>query len=184
MPAARRSHVRCPARWPKSNRRAAQLVADGATAVPVTISLRDAQGLPVAARTQVSLQASLGQWQTPDLDARQPGTQVFVEGGEGRFLLLPPAQPGKAELTVSSGTVKSAAAIEFMPNLRPMIAAGIVEGTINLRSLNPSALQPAQSGDVFERQIQSARAAFAAARATPPRAPRCSSKARCSAPRC
>jgi hypothetical protein len=42
-----------------------------------------------------------------------------------------------------------------MPNLRPMIAAGIVEGTINLRSLSPSAMQPAQSGDVFERQIQS-----------------------------
>jgi hypothetical protein len=133
----------------------AQLIADGTTAVPITVSLRDAQGLPVAARTQVSLQASLGQWQTPDLDARQPGTQVFVEGGEGRFLLLPPAQPGKAELTVSAGTVKSAAAIEFMPNLRPMIAAGIVEGTINLRSLSPSAMQPAQSGDVFERQIQS-----------------------------
>ncbi|MEO8388099.1 SdrD B-like domain-containing protein [Polaromonas sp.] len=132
-----------------------QLIADGATAVPITISLRDAQGLPVAARTQVTLQASLGQWQTPDLDARQPGTQVFVEGGEGRFLLLPPAQPGKAELGIASGTVKSAAVIEFMPNLRPMIAAGIVEGTLNLRSLNPSALQPAQSGDVFERQIRS-----------------------------
>ena len=79
-----------------------QLIADGATAVPVTVSLRDAQGLPVAVRTQVTLHASLGQWQTPDLDARQPGTQVFVEGGEGRFLLLPPAQPGKAELTITA----------------------------------------------------------------------------------
>jgi len=138
----------------------AQLIADGATAVPVIISLRDAQGLPVAVRTQVSLQASQGQWQTPDLDARQPGTQVFVEGGEGRFLLLPPAQPGKAELTITSGTVKSVSPIEFMPNLRPMIAAGIVEGTLNLRSLNPSALRPAQSGDVFERQIQSSSRSF------------------------
>jgi uncharacterized repeat protein (TIGR01451 family) len=138
----------------------AQLIADGATAVPVTVFLRDAQGLPVAARTQVSLQASLGQWQAPDLDARQPGTQVFVEGGEGRFLLLPPAQPGKAELTISAGTARSVSAIEFMPNLRPMIAAGIVEGTINLRSLSPSALQPAQSGDVFERQIQSSSRSF------------------------
>lgn len=144
----------------------AQLVADGTTAVSVAVALRDAQGLPVAARTQVTLQASLGQWQTPDLDARQPGTQVFVEGGEGRFLLLPPAQPGKAELVASSATVKSAAAIEFMPNLRPMIAAGIVEGTINLRSLNPSALQPAQSGDVFERQIQSSARSFGGGKGT------------------
>lgn len=137
-----------------------QAVADGATAIPVTIALRDAQGLPVSARTQLTLQASLGQWQTPDLDPRQAGTQVFVEGGEARFLLLPPAQPGTAELGASSGTVKSTARMEFLPNLRPMIAAGLVEGTINLRNLNPSALQPAQSGDVFERQIQSASRSF------------------------
>ncbi|MBT9476121.1 SdrD B-like domain-containing protein [Polaromonas sp.] len=132
-----------------------QPVADGASAVPVAVLLRDAQDLPVAGRQQVTLQASMGQWQTPDLDPRQPGIQVFVEGGVGRFLLLPPAQPGKAELVATSGALKSATQVEFMPNLRPMIAAGLVEGTINLRNLNPAALQPAQSGDVFERQIQS-----------------------------
>jgi uncharacterized repeat protein (TIGR01451 family) len=137
-----------------------QPVADGATTVPVTISLRDAEGLAVTTRTQVTLEASLGQWQTPDLDARQPGTQVFVEGGEASFLFLPPAQPGKLELSAASGAVKATAAIEFMPNLRPMVAAGIVEGTINLRSLSPSAMQPAQSGDVFERQIRSTSSSF------------------------
>ena len=138
-----------------------QPVADGATAVPVTISLRDAEGLAVTTRSQVTLQASLGQWQTPDLDERQPGTQVFVEGGEASFLLRPPAQPGRAELSAASGTAKVTADVEFMPNLRPMIAAGIVEGTINLHSLNPSALQPTQSGDVFERQIRSTTRGFA-----------------------
>ncbi len=139
---------------------AAQPIADGATAVVVGISLRDAEGLPVTARLQVTLQATLGQWQTPDLDSRQPGTQVFVEGGRGSFLLLPPAQPGKAEITAIVGTLRSVAAIEFTPNLRPMIAAGIVEGVINLRSLNPQALQPSQSGDIFERQIQTASGSF------------------------
>ena len=133
-----------------------QPIADGATAISVSVSLRDAEGLPVVSRTQITLQASLGQWQTPDLDPRQTGTQVFVEGGSGRFLLLPPAQPGKVEITAASGTVRASTSVEFMPNLRPMIAAGIVEGTINLRNLNPQALQPAQSGDVFERQIQTA----------------------------
>jgi hypothetical protein len=132
-----------------------QPVADGASAVSVAVLLRDAQDLPVAGRQQVTLQSSMGQWQTPDLDPRQPGIQVFVEGGVGRFLLLPPAQPGKAELVATSGAFKSTSQIEFMPNLRPMIAAGLVEGTLNLRNLNPAALQPAQSGDVFERQIQS-----------------------------
>jgi hypothetical protein len=141
-----------------------QAVADAATAVPVTILLRDANGLPVAARTPVMLQSSLGQWQFPGEPKnalnRQPGHQGFISGGEGRLLLLPPAQPGKAELSVSSGTVKTTAALEFTPHLRPMIAAGIVSGTLNLRNLNPGALQPAQSGDVFEREIQSASTSF------------------------
>lgn len=137
-----------------------EAVADAATAVTVTIALRDAQGVPVTARTQITLQSSLGQWQTTDVDTRQPGVQVFVQGGEGRFLLLPPAQPGKGEIVALSGTVKTRAAIEFMPNLRPMIAAGIVEGTISLRNLGASALRPTQSGDVFERQIQSTSRSF------------------------
>ena len=141
-----------------------QAVADAATAVPVTILLRDANGLPVAARTPVMLQSSLGQWQFPgdpkNALNRQPGHQGFISGGEGRLLLLPPAQPGKAELSVSSGAIKTTATLEFTPHLRPMIAAGIVSGTINLRNFNPGALQPAQSGDVFEREIQSASTSF------------------------
>lgn len=131
-------------------------IADGATALAVGVSLRDERGLPVASRTQITLQSSLGQWQTADLDSRQPGTQVFVEGGEGRFLLMSPAQPGIADIGATNGDVKSSVKVEFLPNLRPMIAAGIVEGTLNLRNLNPAAVQPTQSGDVFERQIQSA----------------------------
>ena len=131
-------------------------VADGATAVAVTVRLSDAQGLPVTARTPVTLQTSLGQWQARDLDPRRPGTQVFVEGGEGRFLLLPPIQPGNAEIGATSGMLTTSEKMDFTPNLRPMIAAGIVEGTLNLRNLNLSALQPAQSADVFERQIRTA----------------------------
>ena len=138
----------------------AQPVADSATPLAVTLHLHDAQDLPVAVRTQVTLLSSLGQWQTPDLDPQQPGVQVFVEGGEARFLLLPPAQPGKAELSATSGKVSAVAKVEFLPNLRPMLAVGLVEGTINLRNLSPSGLQPTQSGDVFERQIQSASRSF------------------------
>ncbi len=138
-----------------------QTAADGATALPVTIRLVDALSLPVTARMQVTLRASLGQWQTPDLDPKQPGTQVFIEGGQGVFELLPPAQPGKGELGATSGMISGMAPVEFVPNLRPMIAVGVIEGTINLRNLNPASLQPTQSGDVFEQQIRSVSRSFA-----------------------
>ena len=137
-----------------------QTPADGATALPVTIRLVDALNLPVTARMQVTLRASLGQWQTPDLDPKQPGTQVFIEGGQGIFELVSPAQPGKGELGATSGMISGMAAVEFVPNLRPMIAVGVIEGTINLRNLNPASLQATQSGDVFEQQINSASRSF------------------------
>jgi len=40
-------------------------VADAATPVPITVLLRDADGLPVTARTPITLSSSLGQWQLP-----------------------------------------------------------------------------------------------------------------------
>jgi uncharacterized repeat protein (TIGR01451 family) len=138
----------------------ATAVADAATAVPVEVLLQDAQGLPVTARTRVTLQASAGQWQLADADPAQNGVQGYVEGGAGRFLLLPPAHPGPLEVTVDTGLVKGRGHAQLEPNLRPLIAAGIVEGALNLRNLNPSALRQAQGGDAFERQIQGAARSF------------------------
>lgn len=135
-------------------------VADADTPIAVTVRLQDAEGLAIVARTQLTLQASAGEWQLADADPHQAGTQVMVEGGTGRFLLLPPANPGKVQVTVLAGTVKASTDVEFVPKLRPLLAAGIVEGTINLRNLSPSALQPTQSGDVFEREIESASRSF------------------------
>ena len=139
-------------------------VADAATLVPITVLLRDADGLPVAARTPITLSSSLGQWQFPGEAqgslAHTSADQHFVTGGVARLLLLSPAQPGKAELSVSSGTVKTTTTLEFTPQLRPMLGVGLISGTLNLRNLNPSALQPAQSADVFEREIESVSRSF------------------------
>jgi hypothetical protein len=112
------------------------------------------------ARTELSLESSVGTWQSPDLDPNEQGTQVFVEGGVGHFALLPPGDPGTAHLRISSGLLHSESDLVFLPDLRPMIAAGLIEGAINLRNLNPAALSPAQSSDGFESEIQGAQQSF------------------------
>ncbi len=134
--------------------------ADEQTPIDIVVKLQDSAGIPVSARTAVTLESSLGEWQTPDLDPKEPGTQVFIEDGVGRFKLAPPAMPGKALLRASSGALRTEASVTFMPNLRPMLAAGLVEGVVSLRNLNPSSLVPAQSGDSFEREIESASMSF------------------------
>ncbi|HTD11384.1 MAG TPA: SdrD B-like domain-containing protein [Steroidobacteraceae bacterium] len=148
----------------------AQAVADAATAVTVRVLLRDANDLPVTARTRVALGASLGQWQLPGAPAdagevqsalsRAAGNQVFITGGAAQILLLPPAQPGKAELSVESGALKATRSMDFTPNLRPLLGVGLVSAALNLRNLDPSALRPAQSSDVFEREIANVSRSF------------------------
>ena len=138
----------------------AQVIADGVSPVSVQIQLADAQGVPVTSRTALTLESTLGEWQTPDLDPKEPGTQIFMEGGSITLVLLPPADPGKATLRISSGDVRARAELVYVPNLRPLIAAGLVEGVLSLRNLNPNALVPTRSGDVFEREIQSASRSF------------------------
>ncbi len=129
--------------------------ADGVTPARITVLLTDADGLPVTSRTPLTLEASHGRWQADDLDPREPGTQVFIEGGRGEYVLLPPAEPVTAEIRVSSGALAARAELSFLPDLRPLLAVGVVEGAINLRSLSLSSLVPARSRDGFEEELRS-----------------------------
>ena len=137
-----------------------KISADGQTPGKITVSLFDAQDIPVTSRTPVTLETTAGQWQVVDLDPTEPGVQIFIEGGVAALNLLPPPDPGKATLRLSSGVFKTTADVLFIPNLRPLIAVGVVEGAFNLRNLNTNALVASRSDDVFEREIQAASQSF------------------------
>ncbi len=128
-------------------------VADGKTAVPVAVALADANGIPVTSRLPVTLEASVGRWQVEDADATRPGVQVFVEGGRGEFLLFPPGEPGESALVATSGTLRAQARLDFLPELRSMVASGVLEGIVNMRNVNAGALTPARESDGFEREL-------------------------------
>ncbi|HZI55175.1 MAG TPA: hypothetical protein VFF39_00300, partial [Verrucomicrobiae bacterium] len=127
--------------------------ADGKTPLKVTVRLTDAAEVPVTVRTPLTLETTNGIWLVKDLDPREPGTQVFIEGGRAEFELMPPMEPGPATLRVSSGRVSSESKIEFVPELRPMMAAGLVEYQINFGARGGSAVQPSLNDD-FENQLR------------------------------
>ena len=128
--------------------------ADGRTLTEVTLTLTDAKGLPVKGRIPVTLEASNGVWQAEDLDKKEPGLQLFVEDGEATVSLLSPMYPGEAEIRASSGDIKTSARVKFLPELRPMIAAGVIEGAINFRSLSAQSLQPTRAQDGFDQELR------------------------------
>ena len=128
--------------------------ADGNTPAKITVLLQDEHGVPVTARTPLTLESSLGRWNVEDLDKREPGLQVFIEGGKAVFELLPPDVAGDALIVVSSGILQDRAKLAFLPDLRPMLAVGIVEGTLHLNSLSFNHLIAARSDDGFEEELR------------------------------
>lgn len=143
------------------------LPADGRP-VSIDLLLLDAQGLPAGGRHAVTLHASHGQWAAVDLDAAAPGVQAFIEGGRATLQLQAPAEAGEAELLVQvQGAAHGQAQgqqeptglhqrlrLQFVPALRPLLAVGLVEGTLDLRRLGAGALRPAGADDGFVQALQ------------------------------
>jgi hypothetical protein len=118
--------------------------ADGHTACEVEVRALDPGGVPVTQRTFLTLESTLGSWRVADLDPDLPGIQVAIEGGEAHFALVAPTQPGLAVLRVSSGSASAETTLTFVPDLRSVMAIGMVEGVVSLHSLSraPDAVGP------------------------------------------
>lgn len=138
--------------------------ADGQSPVRVRVRLFGADGQPLAARTAVTLEVSGGRVLLPgartdeagpralDADRSRPGTQWMVDGGSGEFTLLAPMEPQDVRLRVSAAGVSAAGSIRFVPDQRPMLAVGLVEGVLSLH--DTVQLQPVRRGDAFEQEIR------------------------------
>ncbi len=102
-------------------------VADGMTPVPVTVRMTDSDGMLVQTRIPLTLESDGAEWNVQDLNPQEPGVQVFLDGGEAKYELLPPHEASVTTLRVSSGLLSGSARMEFLPNLRPLMAVGVVD---------------------------------------------------------
>jgi len=128
--------------------------ADGTTPILVKVRLTDDKGVTVTARTAVTLNTNLGRWDVKDLNPAEPGVQVFITDGAASFRLLPPGEPGDATISIIGGNLREQKKIAFLPFLRPLTGAGIIEGAFSLNSLSLKNMVATQQRDGFEQQIQ------------------------------
>lgn len=140
--------------------------ADGQSPVQLQLRLFDRDGQRLKTPAFVTLDTSGGRLLLPgartdelgprglDADRATPGVQLKVDGGVARFTLLAPDQAQDVRVRVSAGGQEAAGVIRFGPELRPMVAAGLVEGIVNLRRGALQAVPQGGSGDVFEREIR------------------------------
>lgn len=129
-----------------------EVPADGTTAAVVRVQLKDKQGITVKSKIPVTLDVSAGEWLVKDADPNTPGTQTFIENGQADFELRSTIEPQDASVRVSMGVMEETTTVSFLPDLRPLIAAGIIEGTLRLNG--SASIVPARSADGFERELK------------------------------
>ncbi|WP_367846196.1 hypothetical protein [Rhodoferax sp. WC2427] len=131
---------------------AAQAPADGRSTLRLAIELRDAQGALVTVPTRLRIQTTLGRLQ-PESGWASEGLEVVTTNGHAELLLVAPATPGDALLQVQSGAVGVQGQVSFVPDLRPLLVVGIVEGSLNFGRIQGDALTPHISNIGFEDSL-------------------------------
>jgi uncharacterized repeat protein (TIGR01451 family) len=128
--------------------------ADFKTPVKIKIRLLDDNGVPVTTRTQLTLEANQGRWENKDLNPTEPGTQAFMEGGVAEFNLIPPGTPVDGMVRVTANTLQKEVKIAFVPELRPLVGAGIIEGVLDFSRAGKVNLNAPSAVDAFERELR------------------------------
>jgi large repetitive protein len=129
-------------------------IANGVTPSKITVRITDASGVAVTARTPITLEVSHGRFNVEDSDRNEPGIQTFVTDGQAEFSLLPPLEPVQARIKVSSGLITTEHNIYFLPDLRPLVANGILEGVLSAKRLNGTGIVATRANDGFEQTLR------------------------------
>ena len=130
-----------------------KVYANGKDVYQVIVKILDKNGVPVASRTPVTIESSIGTVQLKDLDADRPGIQIFAEGGSIVVPVLAPTEAGEGVLRISSGIYESSLPVRFLAELRPMLVAGIIEGSFALNHFDPKELANSSTQDGFEEEL-------------------------------
>jgi len=147
------------------NAASGMLPADGMTPVPVKIKVLDAAGNPVMGRltakikadgVRISTQSLNGlEAQVDSIGKRLGKDEIELKDGVGQFNLIAPSSALDVNLRVVVGKEVVNGKIAFAPDVRPLIAAGVVEGIINIGRNGSSVITPSTGlSDGFEKELR------------------------------
>ena len=140
------------------------VAADGQTPVGVTVRVLGQDGKPLANTVFATVETTGGRLLLPgaatdeagpgakDADKTTAGVQLEVRNGVARFKLLAPVSPQDVQLRLTVGAQEASGVVSFVPDMRQMVAAGLIEGVINIGN-GGSLLSPARNDSGFEREI-------------------------------
>lgn len=143
------------------------LHADGVSATDVQVQLLDREGRLVRADVDVTIEVDAGaRVQLPgrlasesgadrgDVNRIQPGIQYLVKDGTLRFKLIAPYKPDAVTLRVSVKSVAEKVIVRYVPDLREMIAVGLLEGHLRSDKFDPNQIVPVRENDGFDNELR------------------------------
>jgi len=137
----------------KLTRQSDRIPADGNATVRFSIKLEDENGTPVTVRTPITIEAAAGRLLVEDLNPDEPGYQTFMQGGQIEFALESPQTAGTVKVMASSGVISATETVTFVPELRPLIGVGLVDGMIRFGDFNKRSILPLRQKESFEKEL-------------------------------
>jgi hypothetical protein len=150
------------------------LIADGQTQAKIRIEVLGADGQLLGEEVVLTLEATQGlinlkpgeplklvqdklgrlvsEAEAADIDELTPGIQIKVKGGL-EFSVVAPFELKDVQVRVTGGSASEVLTLKALPELRDMVAVGVIEGQLRFNKLAKN-LVPANEGDLFERELK------------------------------
>lgn len=143
------------------------LQADGITPTEVRVQLLDREGRLIRGDIDVTIEVDAGarvlmpgrpnsesSADRGDIDRIQPGVQYTVKNGELVFKLVAPYRPDAVTLRISVKSVSEKVVVRYVPDLREMIAVGLIEGQFRSDKFDPTQIVPVRENDGFDNELR------------------------------
>jgi hypothetical protein len=143
------------------------LPADGVNSTDIKLQLLGSNGQPVQAEQLVTIEVNGGARillpgrltsesgaDRSDVDRITPGVQAKVINGVLSFKLIAPYQPEAVTVRVSVRGVSERIVVRYVPDLREMIAVGLIEGRLRSDRFDPKEIVPVRENDGFEEELK------------------------------
>ena len=143
------------------------LSADGVTPTDVQVQLLSRDGQRVRSDVDVTIEVDAGARvllpgrmtsesgaDRGDVDRIQPGVQYTVKEGVLQFKLIAPFKPDSVNLRVSVKGVVEKVVVRYVPELREIIAVGLIESHLRSDKFDPKQIVPVRENDGFDNELR------------------------------
>jgi hypothetical protein len=132
----------------------AKAPADGRSLLKLGVKAYDATGALITSPVKLLIETSLGRLSVDGYSTQVSTLEVATKTGEACLNLVASNVAGESLVRVSSGAVKVQGAVDFVPDLRPMLVVGMVEGAISLTKFKKDALTPNIATTDFDETLR------------------------------